>query len=229
MDKEAFLVYMKENKKPPNTIKSYLNSLEFYVGYLRSQRQINSPEEAGPDDIKEFVAWGTAKGENVYRHFWGIKLYYHFKKLYKLEMTAWEWMEYVQNETRKLREFPQVDRDSVNKLSATGIKTVNQLLEAGNTPEKLIALAEKSGASQPAVLELFKLSQLSRLPGLKKIRGRLFYEAGLDTLEVIAALEPDEVNGKLSAYIDKSGFEGSVPTKGEVEITVEMARFLLDH
>lgn len=31
-------------------------------------------------------------------------------------------------------------------------------------------------------MELFKLSNLSRLPGLKKTRGRLFYEAGLDTL-----------------------------------------------
>lgn len=28
-------------------------------------------------------------------------------------------------------------------------------------------------------MELFKLSNLSRLPGLKKTRGRLFYEAGL--------------------------------------------------
>ena len=135
-------------------------------------------------------------------------------------------MEYLQNETRRLAEFPKIDRGCVKQLAGLGIKTVNQFLRAGNSPHKLSTLAEKAGASQAAVLELFKLSQLSRLPGLKKVRGRLFYEAGLDTLESIAALEPERVNEILKAFVEKSGFEGSIPTIGEAQIAVEMARFL---
>jgi hypothetical protein len=110
-----------------------------------------------------------------------------------------------------------------------GFKTVNQFLRAANTPEKLAAIVEQSGASRVSVLELFKLSQLARLPGLKKVRGRLFYEAGLDTLEAIAALEPEEVRSILKEYVEKSGFEGSVPTMGEAEVAIRMARFMPEH
>jgi len=120
-------------------------------------------------------------------------------------------MEYVQNETRKLGEFPKVDQDSVKKLSAIGIKTVNQLLRAGNCQEKHAALSAQSGASQDAILELFKLSNLSRLPGLKKVRCRLFFEAGLDTLESIAALEPEEVHKILLDFIKKLGLMEAYP------------------
>jgi histidyl-tRNA synthetase len=80
--------------------------------------------------------------------------------------------------------------------------------------------------SEPKLLELFKLSHLSRLPGLKKVRCRLFYEAGLDTLASIAALEPAEVHEILQGFIERTGFEGVAPTLGEAEITVAMARFL---
>lgn len=135
-------------------------------------------------------------------------------------------MEYIQNETRKLREFPGVDQDCVEKLSALGIKTVNQLLKAGNTQEKLAEISRESGASPVAIMELFKLSNLSRLPGLKKVRGRLFYEAGLDTIAAIALYEPEGVKQILEDYIARTGFEGSAPSLGEAQFTVEMARFL---
>ncbi len=226
MDKEGFKAYMENKKKSANTIKGYLKSLEFYSNFLQSHQKISTPDEAGPLDVQEFVRWGTELGENVYRHFWGIRMYYEFIERAEMAKTVSEWMEYIQNETRKLKEFPKVDQESVLKLSEIGIKTVNQLLRAGDTPAKLAALADKSGSSQAALLELYKLSQLSRLPGLKKVRGRLFYEAGLDTLASIAALESDEVNRILKAYIERSGFEGSVPTPGEAQFTVEMARFL---
>jgi hypothetical protein len=226
VDNEAFKAYMKGKKKPANTIHSYLRSLELYADFLRSHRQIGSPDEAGPLDVKEFVTWGTAGGENVYRHFWAVRMYYEFKQLGAMVNTVQEWMEYLQNETRKLGEFPKVNKDSVKKLSAMGLRTVNQFLKAANTPAKLAAIAEQSGAPREAVLELYKLSQLSRLPGLKKVRGRLFYEAGLDTLESIASLEPEEVHSILKDFVERSGFKASVPTAGEAEVAIRMARFM---
>jgi len=226
MDKEKFTEYMKKAKRPVNTINGYVRSLEFYVNFLQSHQQISTPDEAKPIDLKEFVDWGVERGENVYRHLWGIRMYYEFRQRATMENTVREWMEYIQNETRKLREFPKVDQDSVKKLSAIGIRTVNQLLRAGNSQEKRVALSEKSGVSQDAILELFKLSNLSRLPGLKKVRGRLFYEAGLDTLSSIAALEPEEVCDILQDFIEKTGFDGSAPTPSEAQVAVTMARFL---
>lgn len=226
MDEEKFREFMKQAKKPVRTIDGYVKSVEFYAVFLQSQQQVNSPDDAKPTDLEKFIIWGSREGENIYRHLWGIRTYYEFIQHEDMEMRVNEWMEYLQNETRKLGEFLKVNKDSVKKLSAVGITTVNQLLRAGNTREKLLAISEKSGASQASVMELFKLSNLSRLPGLKKVRGRLFYEAGLDTLAVIAAREPEEVNQILEDYIDKTGFEGTAPTIGEAQVTVRMARFL---
>jgi Domain of unknown function (DUF4332) len=226
MDEKTFIAFMEKANKPIRTINSYIKSVNFYTDFLQSQLEIKTPYEAKPIDIKEFVKWGTERGENVYRHLWGIRMYYQFEQLVIMENTASELMEYIQNETRKLGEFPKVDQGSVRKLSKIGISTVNQLLKAGNNREKLTAISKLTGVSQVALVELSKLSNLSRLPGLKKVRCRLFYEAGLDTLASISALEPIEVQKILQEYVERTGFEGSAPTLSEAEVAVRMARFL---
>jgi hypothetical protein len=70
---------------------------------------------------------------------------------------------------------------------------------------------------------------LSQLPGIKKIRARLFYEAGLDSYLKIAALEPEEVQQIQKEYIQKTEFKGSVSTYGEALSAVMMARYFVKH
>jgi hypothetical protein len=226
MDEKKFRAFMEKAKKPAGTINGYIKSINIYADFLQSRQPGSTPDEAKPPDIKEFVSWAAQRGENAYRHLWGIRAYYQFMHYSNMENTASEWMEYIQNETRKLGEFPKIDQESVRKLSKIGIKTVNQFLRATDSEEKLSAISKNADVSKTFLLELFKLCNLSRLPGLKKIRCRLFYEAGLDTLAAIAALKPVEVNMILQDYIEKTGFEGIAPTIGEAEITVLMARFL---
>jgi glutaredoxin-related protein len=228
VDEDKFTVYMKQAKKPPATIKGYANSIKLYEDFLQKHEKVNCLEDSQPKNLKAFVDWGTEKGENVYRHFWGIRVYYEFIQRPNMDNKVREWMEYLQNETRKLREFPKVDKNSVKKLSAMGISTVNQFIQAANTPEKREILSQESGAPLEAILELYKLSELSRLPGLKKVRGRLFYEGGLDSLSVIAAMEAEEVHTTLQEYIDRTGFDGLAPTVGEAQLTIDMAKFLLE-
>lgn len=220
---------MKKNKKSDRTIRGYVNSMKFYEKFLKNHQQVINPFDATLEDLKEFVEWGTEMGENVYRHLFAIRSYYEYKQLETMELTAQEWMEYIQNETRKLREFPNADQASVKKLSTIGISTVNELLRAGDTPEKLQAICDKSGASEDSITELYKLANLSRLPGLKKVRGQLFYEAGLDTLSSIASLETEKVQKTLNDYVKDTGFNGSAPTLSEAEATVRMARFLPEY
>jgi hypothetical protein len=226
MEEQDFIAFMKQAKKPSGTINSYANSVRIFEAFLKSHQKGVQLEEAKPGDLRAFVHWAEANNENTYRHLFGIRTYYEYKRLANMKKSSWELMELIQNETRKLSEFPKVDRDSVQKLSAIGISTVNQLLRKGNTLEKRQALAESSGAPLDSISELFKLSQLSRLPGLKKVRGRLFYEAGLDSLDSIAALEAEEIHSQLQDYIDRTGFDGVAPTVSEAEVTITMAQFL---
>ena len=52
---------------------------------------------------------------------------------------------------------------------------------------------------------------LARIPGVKGTRARLYFEAGIDSVEKIASLEPEEFREMVVDHVDQSGFEG-VPT-----------------
>jgi site-specific recombinase XerD len=226
MQEDSLIAFMKQANKPSGTINSYLNSVRMFENFLQTHRKGVQLEKTNPGDLRAFVDWAAANNENAYRHLWGIKTYYEYKRLTDMGKSSQELMEFIQNETRKLSEFLKVDKGSVKKLSAIGISTVNQLLRKGSTLEERQELAKSSGAPVDSISELFKLSQLSRLPGLKKVRGRLFYEAGLDSLDSIAALNAEEIHSQLQDYIDRTGFDGIAPTVGEAEVAVTMAQFL---
>lgn len=98
-----------------------------------------------------------------------------------MELKATWRMAYLQNEEQKLSQFPQVNRDDIKKLASIGIVTVNQFLAATRMEQDRQEIARKSGAADETITELVKLCILTLLPGVAKIRDRLFYEAGLDS------------------------------------------------
>ena len=76
------------------------------------------------------------------------------------------------------------------------------------------------------ILELVKLSDLARIPGIKKVRARLYYEAGLDTLEKISGYDAEELRKISAKHILKASFKGIPPTKKEAENAVKLAKYL---
>jgi hypothetical protein len=71
-----------------------------------------------------------------------------------------------------------------------------------------------------------KLADLARIPGVKGTRARLYFEAGIDSVEKIASLEPEEIRELVVDYVDQSGFEGVPTLAKEAVYTVEKARKL---
>jgi len=125
-----------------------------------------------------------------------------------------------------LREFRGVNPKHVEKLRALGIRTAEQMLAAGETVAKRVALAKEAGLSEGAILELVKLSDLAGLPGVKGIRARLYYNAGVDSVEKMAAWEPEALRVMVAEYVQRTGFEGLAPLPAEVRSTVANARKL---
>jgi hypothetical protein len=126
----------------------------------------------------------------------------------------------------KLRDFRGVDQEVVAKLETMGIGTAEEMVEAGRTPRARRQLAEQAGISPEAVLELVKLSDLSRLPGVKGVRARLYYNAGLDSPGRFGEWEPDTLHEMLVAFVERTGFEGIAPLPKEVRSTIASARKL---
>jgi DUF1009 family protein len=126
----------------------------------------------------------------------------------------------------KLKEFRGVNSEYVEKLAAAGIKTAEQMLTAGQTAEKRTALARDTGIPEEAILELVKLSDLARLPGVKGIRARLYYDAGVDCVEKMAAWEPDALLKMTAEFVEQTGFQGIAPLPKEVSSTIANAKRL---
>ena len=85
----------------------------------------------------------------------------------------------------------------------------------------------ETGIPESAILELVKLSDLARLPGVKGIRARLYYNAGIDSVENMAGWEPEALRKVTTAYVEQSGFEGLPPLPKEVSSTIANAKGLL--
>jgi len=87
-------------------------------------------------------------------------------------------------------------------------------------------MAERTGVPLDYILELVKLANLSRIPGLKKKRARLYFDAGLDTMEKIAESNPEEIRQRLAEFIERTGFDGSAPPIFEAAFSIKLARYL---
>lgn len=59
---------------------------------------------------------------------------------------------------------------------------------------------------------------------MKGTRARLYFEAGIDSVEKIASLEPEEIREMVVDHVDQSGFEGVPTLPKEAVYTVEKAR-----
>jgi hypothetical protein len=126
----------------------------------------------------------------------------------------------------KLRDFRGVAPAHVEKLAELGIKNADQLLEAGQTRQQRSSLAKASGIPAAAILEMVKLADLARLPGVKGIRARLYFDAGIDSVAKLARWEPEALRKKVTAYVERTGFDGIPPLPKEVSSTVANARKL---
>jgi hypothetical protein len=126
----------------------------------------------------------------------------------------------------KLKDFIGVDTDQIARLEAIRVKNTTQMLSAGRTAEKRAELVFKAGIPLESVIELVKLSDLARLPGVKGIRARLYYDAGVDSVEKLASWEPEALLAVTSEFVKTTGFPGIAPLPKEVSSTIANARKL---
>ena len=126
----------------------------------------------------------------------------------------------------KLRNFRSVKPDFIAALDAQRIKNADQLLIAGRTRQQRSSLARVTGMPEDAIFELVKLSDLARLPGVKGIRARLYYDAGVDTVEKMADWEPEALRIMVTNYVEQTGFNGTPPLPKEVSSTIANAKKL---
>jgi predicted flap endonuclease-1-like 5' DNA nuclease len=228
MDNEGFGLYLKKGGRSPNAVNRCMKFVSEFEDFLQDSRNKTQLEDVQADDLIEFVMMmDSVSKTNTKGYLWAIRYYYDFISIEEIrDIASLLREERMKRKPFSLKEFRGVDPDYVNKLAENGIRNIDQVLEVGATLNDRTRIAKSTNIPQSAILEFVKLADLARIPGVKTIRARLYYDAGVDTVEKIAAMEPEELRTKIVEYVAEPGFDGIPTLPAEAKYTVDKARKL---
>jgi hypothetical protein len=226
MDEQVFSSYLKKLGKKAHVIDNLVDQVRRFEVYLSQERR----KDLSGADLQDLQVYAAAvDAANPGRagiHVRGLAMYLNFTGHPELASYLYSIREAGTAKTRqafRLQDFQGVNQDHITRLKEAGIANVEEMLEAGKTPEARQHLADQSGVPPDFILELVKLSDLSRLEGVKGIRARLYYDAGVDTLEKLARWEAEELRLMLVDFVRRTGFKGIAPLPKELRSTIAHA------
>jgi hypothetical protein len=228
MDIENFRDFLKKGGRSKSAIDRCVRYITEFEDYLEDKQGGKALQNATFQDLEGFIEWierepkVSAKGQ-----LWGLIYYFEFISNEDLRRLAVAFRQQrIKRTPFPLRDFRGVDPEHIEKLSAVNVKNVKQMLKQASTPQARQELAQLSGVPSEAILELVKLSDLARIPGVKGIRARLYVDAGVDTLEKIAQWEPEDFRTMIVEFVEETGFDGIATLPAEARFTIETAKQL---
>lgn len=228
MEDEKFADFLKKGGRKPSVIERVFRLVSDYERYLAEERDVQDISLATPDDLEAFVAFVEREPKaSAKTNLWAIRYYYQYIQNKHMEdYTAMLREERIERTSFPIRDFYGVDQAEIDALAEAGIRNVQQMLEAGSTPAHRQKLADETGVSLEKIVELVRLSDLARIPGIKGIRARLYYEAGIDSIENLASWDADQLLETTARFVEESGFDGIAPLPKEVRSGIAKARRL---
>ena len=228
MDEAAFGEYLRRGGRSSSAVARCLRLVGEFERYLQEHGGGPTAAEAGPDDLEGFVRWIEREPKAVANpHLWALRTYYDYQPDEEMGRLAGILRQQrIKQKPFPLKDFRGVDLESVEKLAAAGITSSAQMLQAGKTPAERRALAETTGIPESGILEMVKLSDLARIRGVKGIRARLYYDAGIETVEQLAKMEPGELRAAAVEFVERTGFDGVATLPAEARFTVSEAQRL---
>jgi predicted flap endonuclease-1-like 5' DNA nuclease len=112
------------------------------------------------------------------------------------------------------------------KLAAAGIKTTEQLLEAGCSSKGRKELQKKTEISSKLLLEWVNLADLMRIKGIGEEYSDLLEEAGVDTVVELANRNAENLYAKMLETNEKKKLVRATPALKQVQQWIEEAKTL---
>jgi hypothetical protein len=228
MDEEEFRQYLKRRGKKPAVVDRNVSVLKNFSSYLLARRQ-KKLDDVTTDEIDAFVAELESKKKSAKGSLYVLMNYFHFVGDDDLLRHTNALRDERTKKTRRtfpIKEFLNINQEHVKKLATIGIKNVNQMLEKGKTRRQREQLSRQLDIPEEALLELVKLSDITRIGYVKRKLSRLYYDAGLDSPAKIAKFDPKELHALFVKFVEESGWNGMVPNPKDLVNNVKSARKL---
>ncbi len=123
----------------------------------------------------------------------------------------------------KMADFTLISKDTVEKLEKIVIKNTEQLYEKIITKQDRQKFAELTGISDNEILELTKLTDLSRIKWVGVTYAQMLYELGTDTVKKVSKSDPIDLHKRINnLIIEKYIFKGQIGLN-DIKILIEAA------
>lgn len=228
MDEEGFCRFLKKGGRSHSVATDCIECVSVFEQYLQDHREDKRLENANRKDLEAFVEWveGNSR-KSAKKYLWALRYYFAFASNVEMRRAAGEMRQQkIKKKPFELRKFRGVNPDYAERLASIGIKNTQQMLKFGKTNADRRKLSSKASVPEEAILEFVKLSDLSRIEGVKNVRARLYYDAGVDTVERMATWDPEKLCAHLIEFVKRTGFSGIAPLPKEAKNSVETAKKL---
>jgi len=228
MDEERFRTFMKKKRKSGSTTNSCVAATRELETYLEKKRL--SLDNISVSDLEAYIDIYLDKKRTA-RFLWSISYYFLFMNRDDLLKRAQSVRGQIVKKTRKsfkLKDFMGVQIEHITQLATIDIKDTATMLERGRTHALRKELAKKSKLDIKVIEEFVSLSDLSRIPGVKGIRARLYYDAGFNSCKKISMSTQKEILEGARIFVEKTGFAGIAPLPKEVSFSIETTKKLPD-
>jgi len=232
VDEKGFREFSRKHGRSRSAIESCIRFVKKFEDYLEEYKGIQGIDKATPDDIRDFVSWGKKELRSVNSYLWGMHRYYEFtsdKKMYKVTLDLRRQEIESRRHRRKplnLRTIQGVASEHVERLKALGITNVKQMIDAGRTETRRQELSKKTGIPLERILDLVKIADITRISDIKGVKGRLLFEAKVDTIKKLSKFTAEELRKKLTEVNEKKRILKRPPTLVETTYWVEQANKL---
>lgn len=216
---------MKKEHQSEIAIKRCLEASQHWEKFLRNN-QI-SPEESTAENLQSFADY-LGDERKIKPVMQGLSHYFQFLENPIMSIEAGRIRSrYLKRNVLKLKDFLGIPQEDMKKLRERGITDAEKILALGAIEKDRRKLARETGISYESILTLVKMSDLSRIFGLKGIRSRLYVDAGIDSVEKMSNMDPDDLIAITKTFIERTAFSGIPPTPKEAKFTIETAKKLL--
>lgn len=112
------------------------------------------------------------------------------------------------------------------KLVDAGIDKVEQLLEAGSTPQGRSSLAQKTDISESLILRWVNMADLFRVKGVAEEYSDLLEASGVDTVIELAHRDPEHLFKKVMEVNEERKLTRRTPTESQIATWIADAKTL---
>lgn len=127
-----------------------------------------------------------------------------------------------------LEKFPGVKKETIIKLKSLGIKNTAHLFERVRTTALRNKLATETWIDYKEILELTKLTDLSRVKWIGPVFARIFVDSGTDTLFKLSKSDYKSLYGKLVDINNIKGYTKAKFTEKDVLLCINISKMVPD-